>query len=483
MSVDLTKGATVELVKRLSDDIRTQADGTKAGSAGAAVRNQITDLKNAIESLGEAANIDVYNAVNILGTDGNFEGFTLSANTWYKAYAESTASVENNILTFNAVRQYGSLRHSFPVIEGHKYYFFATAKTTSPTAYISVNISDPFVRIPSDGEWHYLSQIYTGTTESKTFCISDSSNVSTMQPIMVQKCGVIDLTAMAEQGTEPTLSAMNEAMHIVDDFVIDGFIFVKHPTEESILPYENKKILFMGDSITAANLNDNGWCKYFNAIMKPSKSVNVAVSGATWADSENTVYDGNPSTYNQTNNTIGNQVEKIARGKDTSNPNYSHVANYDDFDIIIISAGTNDGNTNFNADNIKDALVDMYSNPLPYDSINRVSNSVGAMVYAYERLYTMYPNAEYFYCTPIQAYPAKKVWGEIQHKGEVMKETGNYIPVTIIDSEKCGIFGNHEQYNTEGTDLMDGLHPNAKGAEKLGMYNANAVIETYLSRE
>lgn len=48
MSVDLTKGATVELVKRLSDDIRTQADGTKAPSAGAAVRNQITDLKNAL---------------------------------------------------------------------------------------------------------------------------------------------------------------------------------------------------------------------------------------------------------------------------------------------------------------------------------------------------------------------------------------------------------------------------------------------------
>lgn len=46
--VDLNKGATVELVKALSDDIRTLPDGTKASSAGAAVRNQITDLKIAL---------------------------------------------------------------------------------------------------------------------------------------------------------------------------------------------------------------------------------------------------------------------------------------------------------------------------------------------------------------------------------------------------------------------------------------------------
>ena len=46
MSVDLKKGATVELVKTLSDDLRTKADGTKANSAGEAVREQISDLKS-----------------------------------------------------------------------------------------------------------------------------------------------------------------------------------------------------------------------------------------------------------------------------------------------------------------------------------------------------------------------------------------------------------------------------------------------------
>lgn len=44
MAIDLNKGATVELVKALSDDIRTLPDGTKAASAGAAVRNIQSEL-------------------------------------------------------------------------------------------------------------------------------------------------------------------------------------------------------------------------------------------------------------------------------------------------------------------------------------------------------------------------------------------------------------------------------------------------------
>lgn len=38
MAIDLNKGATVGLVKALSDDIRTLPDGTKAANAGAALR-------------------------------------------------------------------------------------------------------------------------------------------------------------------------------------------------------------------------------------------------------------------------------------------------------------------------------------------------------------------------------------------------------------------------------------------------------------
>ena len=434
-------------------------------------------LKEDFTVLEDLIGVQIVEVTNLLGNHGNFEDFALSSSNWYNTYNESTASVTDNVLTFNANRQFGSLRHSFNAVADHKYYFFGMIKSDSPYVSISINVSSPIANPIGDNTFEYLSGIFTpSSTGSNSFVIVDSR--STTGTIYAEKCGVIDLTDCFGTGQEPKKDQMDEAMHEIGDFIVNGVLSFVSSTAKA---YENKKILFMGDSITAANINSNGWCKYFNEIMNPSKSVNVAVSGATWSDNENTVYDGNPSTYDQTNNTIGNQVEKIVRGKDSSDTNYSHVADYDEFDIIIISAGTNDGNSMFDTSFFRDSLVDTWSNPISYESIN-TKNAVGAMAYAYERLYTLYPDAEFYYCTPIQAYPAKKTWGSIQNKGSVMKEFGGYIPVTIIDTEKCGIFGNHEKYNTDGVDLYDGLHPNAHGARKMGVYNANAIIQTYLSK-
>lgn len=56
--VDLNKGATVELVKVLSDDIRTDANGVKHSSAGAAVRDLYNKLENEIDALAEITHIN-----------------------------------------------------------------------------------------------------------------------------------------------------------------------------------------------------------------------------------------------------------------------------------------------------------------------------------------------------------------------------------------------------------------------------------------
>ena len=56
--VDLNKGATVGLVKALSDDIRTDANGVKHLSAGAAVRDLYNKLENEIDALAEITHIN-----------------------------------------------------------------------------------------------------------------------------------------------------------------------------------------------------------------------------------------------------------------------------------------------------------------------------------------------------------------------------------------------------------------------------------------
>lgn len=253
---------------------------------------------------------------------------------------------------------------------------------------------------------------------------------------------------------------------------------------EKANPYNNvkgKKVLFLGDSITHFDLNDNGWCKYFNQIVNPSKSVNVAVSGATWLDKSETVLNGNPSTYESVNNTISNQVEKIVRGKDSTHSNYVHVEDYDEFDIIIIACGTNDSTDGFTTatdDERYNSCYNKFGVRLDVDSLNRKIID-GATMYAYEKLHALYPNAVFFYCTPIQCYPSKKTRYENENKGNILKDIGRKLSITVIDSILCGINGNHEQYNSEGTDLADGLHPNARGAKKLGLYNAREVVKYF----
>lgn len=109
----------------------------------------------------------------------------------------------------------------------------------------------------------------------------------------------------------------------------------------------NKKFLFMGDSITALDMGERGWVRCFSEITGAATHVNIAVVGARWADSANTVYNGNPiwggaPGGDDTHNVIGNQIEKLLRGKDETHPNYSCVPEYEDFDYIFIAAGTND---------------------------------------------------------------------------------------------------------------------------------------------
>lgn len=238
------------------------------------------------------------------------------------------------------------------------------------------------------------------------------------------------------------------------------------------------KVLYLGDSITYLNQ----WIPFFEEITKPTKSVNIAVSGATWRDKEGTVYDGNPTSSDETNNVIGNQVEKIIRGKDETDIHYSHVADYDSFDVILISAGTNDGIYSQykdieNENTIEEQFI-VQGNIVPLENVNR-KVFAGAIRYAYEKLHKLYPTTQIFICTPIQEnYASDDTYNSIRDKGTLMKLICDRLSLAYIDTFKCGICNIYNYPNgvSGSEDLVDGIHPNANGGKKIGRFNGHEVL-------
>lgn len=205
--------------------------------------------------------------------------------------------------------------------------------------------------------------------------------------------------------------------------------------------------------------------------------MNLSVASARWCDYEDSVYDGNPvfSGPDQNhNNVMGNQVEKLIRGKDKTSPHYKEVTAYADFDMILIACGTNDGvpsgdmEGSFTSENEMVAIEELD---------RRVFAS--AFRYSIEKLQQLYPAAKIYICTPIQGYITTRNYAQTKAKGDYLKLLAGRMSLEVIDTFCCGICDIYEKKNANGRYLIDGLHPNAAGAKKIGVFNASAVIASY----
>lgn len=238
---------------------------------------------------------------------------------------------------------------------------------------------------------------------------------------------------------------------------------------------KGKRVLFMGDSITALYMGERGWPKYFCDILEPAHHASTAVSGATWRDKKNTIYDGNPMFMPKDpvvseNNVMGNQVEKLKKMKAENNPDYL------DFDVIIMAAGTNDISLEDQA--TTDAQFFKDGEYVPLENVDRHTWG-GAIRYVSESLYELYPNAYQFICTPIQAEDNIRPFRSILAKGQLIKDIAARLSIRYIDTLHCGIYGRYEHVEQKGRDLHDGIHPAIDGAKKMGFFNAMAV-KSYL---
>lgn len=239
--------------------------------------------------------------------------------------------------------------------------------------------------------------------------------------------------------------------------------------------YQNKRILFFGDSITALGTEECGWVGYFNEIVKPSHFENVAVYGATWEDKQGTVYDGNPVFDPNDNlmlgNVIGNQVEKVLRKKASGGSDFS------DFDYIFVAAGTNQGHTVSTDDIAKIDLqfIKFNGEPLSLEDADRCCWA-GAIRYFYEKMREAYPNSKIFICSPIQSAEELRKYASINAKRKVINAICDRISdVIFVDTFNCGICSIYEKWCKDARDLVDGLHPNVSGAKKIAEYNARAL--------
>ena len=236
-----------------------------------------------------------------------------------------------------------------------------------------------------------------------------------------------------------------------------------------IYNFKDKKVLFMGDSITALYMGERGWPRYFCEILGIEKHLCTAVAGSHWCDYEDTVYDGNPvfkGNEHNPNNTMCNQIEKLKIHKEAGEEAYA------DFDIIIMAAGTNDKMPESNE--ITDAQFTKDGIFIPLEEADTKTWG-GSIRYVSEKLYDMYPNARQFICTPIQADEKVRPFRSILAKGAFLKEISARISVNYIDTLYCGIYARYEKWQENGRSLVDGLHPNAHGVKQMAEFIAAAV--------
>lgn len=258
----------------------------------------------------------------------------------------------------------------------------------------------------------------------------------------------------------------------------------------SILPkWKGLKILTLGDSITAMG-GVNGWTYWIKQYLLADKVVNVSVAGSTWQDKvANQTYDGNPQPSTD-GNVMGNQVQKVLNAKANGD------SDYQDFDVITFSFGTNDS-VDFSVqtkESVEKQFITNYDQNnftvVPIDNVNR-QTLAGAMRYGFQKLHEAYPNAVIFMCTPTQE--CYETFDSIYQKGDFINFVADRLGAETIDTRRCGIRNIYESQTTIDydhpeqsgvapiqTDLLDGIHTNENGAKKIAKYNAREIMKYFM---
>ena len=319
------------------------------------------------------------------------------------------------------------------------------------------------------------------------------SGINNEPTVLTVPDGAYYLRFSKNGGLGDALNTLKIEQHGITKFTPYGELYVtvnESALPSSILPkWKGLKILTLGDSITAMG-GVNGWTYWIKQYLLANKVVNVSVTGSTWQDKvANQAYDGNPQPSTD-GNVMGNQVQKVLNAKANGE------ADYQDFDVITFSFGTNDS-VDFSLqtkESVESQFIANYAQNnftvVPIDNVNR-QTLAGAMRYGFQKLHEAYPNAAIFMCTPTQE--CYETFDSIYQKGDFINFVADRLGAETIDTRRCGIRNIYESQTTIDydhpeqsgvapiqTDLLDGMHTNESGAKKIAKYNAREIMKYFM---
>lgn len=319
------------------------------------------------------------------------------------------------------------------------------------------------------------------------------SGINNEPTVLTVPDGAYYLRFSKNGGLGDTLNTLKIEQHGITKFTPYGELYVtvnESALPSSILPkWKGLRILTLGDSITAMG-GVNGWTYWIKQYLSADKVVNVSVAGSTWQDKvANQVYDGNPQPSTN-GNVMGNQVQKVLNAKANGD------ADYQDFDVITFSFGTNDS-VDFSVqtkESVENQFITNYTQNnftvVPIDNVNR-QTLAGAIRYGFQKLHEAYPNAVIFMCTPTQE--CYETFDSIYQKGDFINFVADRCGAETIDTRRCGIRNIYESQTTIDydhpdqsgvapiqTDLLDGIHTNESGAKKIAKYNAREIMKYFM---
>lgn len=319
------------------------------------------------------------------------------------------------------------------------------------------------------------------------------SGINNEPTVLTVPDGAYYLRFSKNGGLGNTLNTLKIEQYGITKYTPYGELYVtvnESALPSSILPkWKGLKILTLGDSITAMG-GVNGWTYWIKQYLIADKVVNVSVAGSTWQDKvASQTYDGNPQPSTN-GNVMGNQVQKVLNAKANGD------ADYQDFNVITFSFGTNDF-VDFSVqtkESVESQFITNYAQNnftvVPIDNVNR-QTLAGAMRYGFQKLHEAYPNAVIFMCTPTQE--CYETFDSIYKKGDFINFVADRLGAETIDTRRCGIRNIYESQTTIDydypeqsgaapiqTDLLDGIHTNKNGAKKIAKYNAREIMKYFM---